>query len=90
MFIQLCCGIKFFNSRELSLILSFIRFLSLEEANSLTYLWTIVLTKWLITYKIYFEYTYSRLENTNFVFSSTNKDESMKFLYLNFMPSSET
>ena len=32
--------------------------------------------KWLITYEIYVQFTYSRLKNTNFVFSSTNKDSS--------------
>ena len=100
-FVLLCYVIKYFNSRELffprsnpsvGLIWYYhsLDFYSLEKTNSFLLFVTIKLTKWLITYEIYLQYTYSRLKNTNFVFSSTNKNGRNTFLYLIFIKSPET
>ena len=54
MFVQLCYGIKFFNSRELSLILSFIRFLFLRE-NKLFNFWLFVKNRaWEVTDNLWY------------------------------------
>ena len=80
MLVQLCFGIKFLTQGSFlskikpfhrsHMILWFLRFLSLERKNFFSLFVTTELAKWLITYEIYLQYTYSII---NFVFSSTNK-----------------